>query len=253
MLAIASTPFTQSSSASAPNDGSGTACFRRRTTARPSARMAVRGPRPPCAHRTSAGGVADNNAECPDPPRPRTPARSYLRAIGWVSHSAQGGSQWPCSIRSRRRRWCSEPVIRCSTKHSSRRWRSSPATAGARWSPTALISASSSSGSTQSAYCRCRQRGPHRAVPGVDGRTRAGPGDDRPSAVDGVRLLPLRPHRWPHHREPGTVRAPTPRPPAPAAGHGSRRVGVVPVHRRAEIADARRAGGAARLERPPGQ
>lgn len=33
----------------------------------------------------------------------------------------RGGSRYPCSIRSERRRGCSEPVIRCSTKHSSRR------------------------------------------------------------------------------------------------------------------------------------
>jgi integrase/recombinase XerD len=41
--------------------------------------------------------------------------------------------------------------------------------------------------------------------------------------------------------------------PTAQRGHGPRRVGVVPVHPRADVADARRAGGAARLERPPGQ
>ena len=44
---------------------------------------------------------------------------------------------------------------------------------------------------------------------------------DRPT-VDRVRLLPLRPHRWPHPVQPRPVRAPTPRPPHDATGHGPR-------------------------------
>ena len=52
--------------------------------------------------------------------------------------------------------------------------------------------------------------GAHRAVPpSLDGAARAGAVHDRSAAVDGVRLLPLRPHRRPHHAEPGPVRAPT--------------------------------------------
>ena len=48
-----------------------------------------------------------------------------------------------------------------------------------------------------------------RAVPGVDGGSRAGGIDGRSAAVDGVRLLPLRPPRRPHPRQPGAPRSPT--------------------------------------------
>ena len=50
----------------------------------------------------------------------------------------------------------------------------------------------------------------HRAVPRhVDGGPRPGRVDDRPAPVDGVRLLPLRPHRRAHRLEPRPVRPPT--------------------------------------------
>jgi hypothetical protein len=49
---------------------------------------------------------------------------------------------------------------------------------------------------------------PHRAVPLLDGPTRPGSVNDRPAALDGLRLLPIRPHRRPHRVEPGPVRPP---------------------------------------------
>ena len=49
----------------------------------------------------------------------------------------------------------------------------------------------------------------HRAVPRLDGAARARRGDDRSAAVHRVRLLPLRPHRRPHHGQPGPVRTTT--------------------------------------------
>ena len=45
-----------------------------------------------------------------------------------------------------------------------------------------------------------RDPAPHRAVPRGDGGTRPGGVDDRSAPVDGVRLLPVRPHRRPHRR-----------------------------------------------------
>ena len=98
-----------------------------------------------------------------------------------------------------------------SMRRSWPRWRSWLATAAAPWTRTATISVASSSGRPTSASV-WRRRDPHRALPRLDG-PRTGVVDDRPTPVDGVRLLPLRPHRRAHRVEPRPVRPPTVGPP----------------------------------------
>ena len=90
---------------------------------------------------------------------------------------------------------------------------------------------------------------PHRAVPSLDGAPRTGPVHDRSASVNGLRLLPLRPHRRSDPSEPSPVRAPAEGPSVNATRHGPGRVGLVPLHRRTHFTDARRPRRAARLER----
>ena len=74
---------------------------------------------------------------------------------------------------------------------------------------------------------------PHRAVPRPRWTTRPGRLDDRPAALDGVRLLPVRAHRRPDRVEPGPVRPPPTGPPLRRPRPGPLRARRVPVHRRA--------------------
>ena len=92
-------------------------------------------------------------------PRPLHSVVGHDAGVGRASHSASGGTQCPCSIRSRRRRSWFVRAIRCSMTPSSPRWRSSPATAAAPWSPTVLICASTWGGLPRLDFGRWRRHG----------------------------------------------------------------------------------------------
>jgi hypothetical protein len=66
----------------------------------------------------------------------------------------------------------------------------------------------------------------HRAVPRLDGGPRARGVDDRPSALDGRWLLPVRAHRRPHPLEPRPVRTLTPGPRIERPGLNRSELGV---------------------------
>ena len=93
----------------------------------------------------------------------------------------------------------------------------------------------------------------HRVVPKLDGRPRTGGVDDRPSPLDGVRLLPLRPHRRTNRLEPRAVRPSAAGAPVDRARTRPLRARRVPVHRRAVRPRPRRPGGASRVERTAGE
>src|ERR671912_818235 len=67
----------------------------------------------------------------------------------------------------------------------------------------------------------------HRAVPRLDGGPRARGLDDRPPAVDGLLLLPVRSHRRAHPLEPRPVRPPATGPPTDARGLDRSELGVL--------------------------
>ncbi len=91
---------------------------------------------------------------------------------------------------------------------------------------------------------------PHRVVPKLDGRRGTGSVYDRPSAVDGVRLLSLRAHRWTNRLESRAVSPSAAGAPVDRARTRPLRSGRLPVRRRAVRPRPRRPGGASRVERP---
>jgi integrase len=100
------------------------------------------------------------------------------------------------------------------------------ATAAARWTRTATISVDSSSGQPTTTSPSSQRHGPHRVVPKLDGRPRTGGVDDRPSPLDGVRLISLRPHRRTNHLEPRAVRPSAPGTPLRSRGLDRSELGV---------------------------
>ncbi len=88
---------------------------------------------------------------------------------------------------------------------------------------------------------------PHRVVPKLDGTRGTGSVYDRPSAVDGVRLLSLRPHRWTNRLEPRAVSPSAAGAPVDRARTRPLRSGRLPVRRRAVRPRPRRPGGASGL------
>jgi hypothetical protein len=122
--------------------------------------------------------------------------------------------------------------------------------ADAPWTRTATISVASSSGPRTTTSPSSRRPGPTSSCTKLDGRRGTGRVYDRPSAVDGVRLLSLRPHRWTNRLEPRAVSPSAAGAPVDRARTRPLRSGRLPVRRRAVRPRPRRPGGASRVERP---